>query len=279
MDSRSSQTTMNQDFALLKGEELISLRGISQKTFDLGKGCRQAISYGEPVHFAFDGQLIEIDNQLVRDEKTNTLRTSANSYITELAQKDTGKAIVTLTRDGIAFPFSYLGKANGATAEILEQEKQEHASEQDARADLSEKLHSGVKYRELRPGMDVDIHIDGKGLKDNIILKSSEALEYAGLVLPEGFGYEQDKDGSTCVRYAGEEYIDILKPCATDANGEEVEVRAVLDGRLLRYEIQKDAAFPVTIDPCISYRNVADAMVSAYVYRKPHIKGNAQLYL
>ncbi len=42
MMTAMAKTTMKQDFALLKGQELISLRGISQKTFDLGKGRRQA---------------------------------------------------------------------------------------------------------------------------------------------------------------------------------------------------------------------------------------------
>lgn len=64
MEKILKTTTMNQDFALLKGQELISLRGISQKTFDLGKGRRQAISYGEPVHFSSAGKLIDIDNRL-----------------------------------------------------------------------------------------------------------------------------------------------------------------------------------------------------------------------
>ena len=68
MEKILKTTTMNQDFALLKGQELISLRGISQKTFDLGKGRRQAISYGEPVHFSSAGKLIDIDNRLIRDD-------------------------------------------------------------------------------------------------------------------------------------------------------------------------------------------------------------------
>ncbi|MBQ3762844.1 MAG: RHS repeat protein [Clostridia bacterium] len=262
-----NKTTMEQDFAQLKGRELLSKRGVAQKTFDLGKGRRQAISYGEPVHFRNNEGWQEIDNRLVLDEKNNVYRTSANAYATELACKDSGKDIVTLRRDGVAFGIRYFGEDCGATAEILESKKQSHVNEQEARADLSEKLHSGVKYTELRPGMDVEIHIDGKGLKDNIILKTPEALDYAGVVLPEGFEYEQEENGGTCVSYRGEAYIDILRPCAFDAKGDEIEVRAVLDGRMLRYVVENadEAVFPITIDPCISYRNVEDAMVSAYI--------------
>ena len=267
MEKILKTTTMNQDFALLKGQELISLRGISQKTFDLGKGRRQAISYGEPVHFSSAGKLIDIDNRFIRDEKSNTLRTTANAYETALAIKDDGKAIVTLSRDGVAFPLSYFGETIGAVAEILESEKHEHASEQEERADLSARLHSGAKYAELRPGMDVEIHIDGRGIKDDIILKTPEALSYACLVLPEGFEYKQDRNKNTCVYYNGKEYMDILAPCAFDSNGAEVEIKAVLTDNLLQYELVSTyaVAFPITIDPCISYRNVSSSMESTFL--------------
>ena len=268
MSLAAVKTTMDQDFALLKGVELTSLRTIAQKTFDLGKGRRQAVSYGEPVHFLSAGKLIDIDNHLFLDEKNNVLRTTANAYDTELTYKDDGKAIITLTRDGIAFPLSYLGETTGAVGEILEPEEHEHASEQEARADLSATLHSGVRYTELRPGMDVEIHIDGRGIKDDIILKTPEALSYACLVLPEGFEYRQDKNGNTHAYCDGKDYITILAPCAVDAKGKDVAVEAVLDDLKLRYEIAQteEAVFPIIIDPCISYSDTANAMESAYVY-------------
>ena len=93
MSMEQKITTMDQDFALLTGTELTALRGISQKTFDLGKGRRQAISYGEPVHFISAGKFVDIDNRLIPDEKNNVLRTTANAYETALARKDDGKAI------------------------------------------------------------------------------------------------------------------------------------------------------------------------------------------
>ena len=68
MTMEQKVTTMDQDFALLTGVELTALRGVSQKTFDLGKGRRQVISYGEPVHFLSAGKLIDIDNRLILDE-------------------------------------------------------------------------------------------------------------------------------------------------------------------------------------------------------------------
>ena len=159
MSTEQNITTMDQDFALLKGTELTSLRSVSQKTFDLGKGRRQAISYGEPVHFLSAGKLVDIVNRLILDEKNNVLRTTATAYSTELAYKDDGKAIVTLTRDRIAFPLSYFGEAIGAVAEILKPERNDHATEQDARADLSETLHSGVKYIEHRLRVEKEIQV------------------------------------------------------------------------------------------------------------------------
>ena len=166
--AEAMKTTMEQDFALLKGVELISQRAACQKVFDLGKGRRQAITYSEPVHFKDGCEWKDIDNRLTYDEKAGMLRTGANAYVTELASADRGGSIVTLERDGTEFGIRYLGEPNGAAAELIEVKKQAHANEQEARADFSETLHSGVQYAELRPGMDVEIHIDGRGIKDDM---------------------------------------------------------------------------------------------------------------
>lgn len=121
------------------------------------------------MHYKDGDSWKDIDNRLCYDEKTGALHTSANAYDTALTAIDDGRPTVSLVRRDVEFAFSYCGKPAGVKAEIQKPEKGEYATEQEARADLSEKLHSGVKYTELRPGMDVEIHIDGKGLKDDII--------------------------------------------------------------------------------------------------------------
>ena len=207
--AEAMKTTMEQDFAQLRGVEIISERTVGGKVFDLGKGRRQAITYSEPVHFKDGCEWKDIDNRLTFDEKTGTLHTGANAYATALAAVDDGKPTVSLTRDGVGFAFSYFGKANGSKAEVLLPEKTEHANEQEARADLSETLHSGVWYAELRPGMNVEVHISGKGLEELMILKTPEAVCFAGLTLPEGFEYRQLRSGAVDVYYRGKEYISI----------------------------------------------------------------------
>ena len=96
MENILKDNTMNQNFAHLKGYEILTQRNVSQKVFDLGKGRRQAISYGEPVHFRNSEGWQEIDNRLLLDEKNNVYRTSANAYATELACADGGKDICLL---------------------------------------------------------------------------------------------------------------------------------------------------------------------------------------
>ena len=119
MEALKKMTTADQDFALLKGHEIISQRNVGQKVFDLGKGRRQAITYGEPVHYKDGSSWKDMDNRLTYDEKTGTLRTGANAYGTALAAVDDGRPTVCLDRDGVEFTFSYLGKANGSKAEFL----------------------------------------------------------------------------------------------------------------------------------------------------------------
>ena len=52
-----------------------------------------------------------------------------------------------------------------------------------------------------------------------------------------------------------------------DANGNEVAVRAISDGLLLRYEIEKteEGSFPITVDPRVSYSDTVNTMESAYI--------------
>ena len=265
--AEAMKPTMEQDFALLKGVELISQRTVGGKVFDLGKGRRQAITYGEPVHFKDGCEWKDIDNRLIYDEKAGMLRTGANAYKTELAAVDDGRPVVSLIREGVEFAFSYFGKANGSKAEVLLPEKTEHANEQEARADLSETLHSGVRYAGLRPGMNIEVHISGKGLEELMILKTPEAVCFAGLTLPEGFEYRQLRSGAVDVYYRGKEYISISAPYAYDAKGNEVAVKPVLEGSILRYKLEagEDTAYPVTIDPVITYSDTDAAMETAFV--------------
>ena len=143
-------------------------------------------------------------------------------------------------------------------AELLPPEKYDHATEQDRRADLSATLHSGVAYKDIRPGMDVTVHIGGYGVKDDIVIRNREAARYAGILLPGGFAYKAEEDGNIHAWLKDEDYITVFAPYAFDAEGNDVEVKAVLtekeNGCELRYVFEEEnAVYPVTIDPQISY--------------------------
>lgn len=74
-----------------------------------------------------------------------------------IACRDEGKPVITLRRDSVDFALSYYGEPAGVTAALLPMEATAYAAEPTAHARLSEKLHSGMTYRELRPGMDVEM--------------------------------------------------------------------------------------------------------------------------
>ena len=277
----NEDVSVREDFtASAGGVELTSLRGANWKVFDMGHGRRQAIYYAEPVHYLSGGRFVDIDNRLTLDRSANVMRSASNAFAAAVACKDEGKPVITLRRDGVDFALSYYGEPAGVTGSMLPVEAAANAAEPTAHARLSEKLHSGMTYSELRPGMDVEIRLTGNGVKDILTLRSPDAQKYACLVLPEGFDYAQDASGNTLVLRDGREYITIFAPYAFDAQGLEVPVRAVLEERFLRYELEDEAAaYPVTIDPYVTYSNSTGGMDSVYIASHSPNKGYITDYL
>ena len=266
MEKKVTLSSNSIDFAVLEGKEIVSLRGNAAKHFDLGAGRVQAITYSERVHYPENGVYLDIDNRLIMDEKTGKYHTTKDIYTTELTGKDEGGEIVSLVRDGVRFGWKYPGNGKGSAAQIVPHEKPEYKTEQEKRADLSETLHAEVKYADIREGMDVVVHIGGNGIKDDIVLKTKETLPYAGIILPEGFEYMPQNNGGLTVLHDGKEYICISAPCAWDAKGNEVKVKATLDERKLRYDLETgNAEYPITIDPLVSYSDLTNGMEATHV--------------
>lgn len=91
------------------------------------------------------------------------MRSASNAFAAAVACKDEGKPVITLRRDGVDFALSYYGEPAGVTGAVLPVEATANAAEPTAHARLSETLHSGMTYSELRPGMDVEIRLTGNG--------------------------------------------------------------------------------------------------------------------
>lgn len=172
--------SVREDFtASAGGVELTSLRGANWKVFDMGHGRRQAIYYAEPVHYLSGGRFVDIDNRLTLDRSANVMRSASNAFAAAVTCKDEGKPVITLRRDGVDFALSYYGEPAGVTGSVLPVEAAANAAEPTAHARLSETLHSGMTYSELRPGMDVEIRLTGNGVKDILTLRSPDAQKYA----------------------------------------------------------------------------------------------------
>ena len=73
-------------------QELVALRDRNTKHYAMSDGTVVAAVYGEPVHFAQDGQYLEIDNRLMEQtlqDGTIVYRNMANSYSVQF-QQDAG---------------------------------------------------------------------------------------------------------------------------------------------------------------------------------------------
>lgn len=138
-------------------------------------------------------------------------------------------------------------------------------------------LSSGVVYEDILPHVDIEYVLKSQELKENIILKNTEAqnefvfqMKINGLELVEKNGqvFFEDGDGNTV--------FDIKKPFAYDAageftdkvwlglvkgNGKKSELTVTVDREWLDAE---ERQFPVVIDPIVQTDQNANSIIDSY---------------
>ncbi|MDO4549343.1 MAG: DNRLRE domain-containing protein, partial [Clostridia bacterium] len=284
----SSEERMNQ-FALLEGEENVSLRGESIKQFDMGGGRYQAVMYPEAVHYRESDNAAweEIDNNLEAATDVfgrSILKNKNNALHVELAEAADDGDLVTLKNGDATLSWQFEKTVNRVSPSVKsgQQRKLEKLaaqlgksvstlsttetleSAQEKRLDYTEKT-AQARYDELLPGLSVRYTLIGGKLKEDIILSNKAALENAALILKGNMDCLLNEDQTITIRHKGANKPSFVidAPVAYDANGEDVPVSPVLQkvkGKTrLSYTIPEadlDAAtYPITIDPVVHTTN------------------------
>lgn len=303
---------LNKWLADAEGAEDISLRGENVKHFDMGGNRRQAIIYASPVHFREPGsqEWKEIDNTLeetINAHGRRILRNRSNRVKMEFPTENDGgnmasisdgvhtfawtleKEIQNITpaiRTGADMRHSQLvkvaqrmGKYAGRTIESLQTADLEHEidSAQDRRATIA-KLRAENTYENVRPGISVRYSLNGETMKEDIILSSAAALEYAALKLPKAYRYEVTEDNQLFVfdPETDKRCFIMSAPFVYDAAGEETIADVVLENKAdyvrLSYELDQNflskAVYPVTIDPVVQTETTNAAVCDSYIWAK-----------
>lgn len=314
---------LNKWLADAEGAEDISLRGENVKHFDMGGNRRQAIIYASPVHFREPGsqEWKEIDNTLeetINAHGRRILRNRSNRVKMEFPTENDGgnmasisdgvhtfawtleKEIQNITpaiRTGADMRHSQLvkvaqrmGKYAGRTIESLQTADLEHEidSAQDRRATIA-KLRAENTYENVRPGISVRYSLNGETMKEDIILSSAAALEYAALKLPKTYRYEVTEDNQLFVfdPETDKRCFIMSAPFVYDAAGEETIADVVLENKAdyvrLSYELDQNflskAVYPITIDPVVQTETTNAAVCDSYIWAKNPNTNYGSVYL
>jgi len=145
-------------------EELVNLRTVESKTYELADGQREWVGYTEPVHYKDAGGVFQdIDNSIVSESKRidgidYAYRNAANAYTVRFAAKGDTSRLVTVESDDKSLSFG-LAEAKAANVE---------KTTDIASSALSEETYaeSVIMYRDSLPGVDLVYQPRSSGVKE-----------------------------------------------------------------------------------------------------------------
>ena len=288
------------------GEDL-SLRDEYTKCFITDTGCTVIAQYPVPVHYKDDnGKYVNYDNSLISSQSLNLETTDDESTVDEVSMyslnlveeaeetftnnksnskvshfKKSGKAkLIEITRDGYTISWGYSG-TNIVAAKEQESTSVEELTGDDAYLTVSN-LSSTVVYENIYNNIDLEVINSTIGIKENLILKASNAKNVFKIEYNIGELKAESVDGQTIELKddSGEAIYTISAPYMKDAVGEKSEalelkilsnnkgklsVKLTADKTWLK---DKSRVYPVTIDPNFEYRSEPDGVDCTFIESK-----------
>jgi hypothetical protein len=270
-------------------EELVNLRTVESKTYELADGKREWVGYTEPVHYKdASGVFQDIDNSIVSESKRidgidYAYRNAANAYTARFAAKGDTSRLVTVESDDKSLSFG-LAEAKAANVE---------KTTDIASSALSEETYaeSVIMYRDSLPGVDLVYQPRSSGVKEYIVLKAPGApneftfnFVLNGLTVTEIGGQVAflDEKGNTVFAFG-----DLVAFDAAEAWMDDVTYRVEeSDGTCLitlivprSYLDDPARVYPVVVDPTIDYwAPTADTYIaSATAYDNTNFSSSSYL--
>ncbi len=252
-------------------DEDISLREESVKHFNTEEGIMIAVMYPEAVHYLEDGSWKEIDNSVITDTKTNTLKNKNNPFSVELPGQINGSSEITVSHNNAKITFKLIN-ATAAEGKIANK-----ASRSTDKTDVSNKIYSKLNYKNTFKDTDISYTIKSNELKEEIILNKMPEREtgYSYEINTHGLAATLYDDGSLTFsdRITGEVFFTIYAPFMEDANGDysdDISVTLSPTASKNKYILtytpsyewlsSVDRVYPVTIDPTVSNGTGSDVM-------------------
>ena len=253
--------------------EETSARTETSKKFLLDDGTTMIAEYDVPVHYQSDnGKWVEYNNSLVAensdataDEASSEEYTNKSSNIDiKLSNKAKKNNMIKLTSDDYSISWGY-DNANKSKAKIIEDNTKLSGND---KFTTLKNLTSETLYEDVFKNVDLQYFVTSTGIKENIILKSSDVQnEFNVTYKTKNLTAKQIDDYtiSLCNKSDKEVYR-IVAPYMTDANGNaSTQLKLSIEsqkGSNLSVKLTADfwfihsigRSFPITIDPELTYK-------------------------
>ena len=248
--------------------EITDSRTENTKEFLLDDGTTMIADYNQPVHYKNDkGKWVEYNNTLVAESSASTADeastgeyTNKNSNIdVKLSNKAKANNMIKVTSDDYSISWGYDG-ANKSKINIVKNDEKLNGND---KFTTLKNITTEAKYENVYKNVDLQYFVTSTGVKENIILKSSDVQNEFNLKYKIKNLTAKQTDDYTITLYNknNKEVYKIIAPYMTDAKGEssnqlKLEIASQKGGNL-NVKLTADywfihsigRSFPIAIDP------------------------------
>lgn len=247
--------------------EISDSRTENTKEFLLDDGTTMIAEYNQPVHYKNDkGKWVEYNNTLVAESSTSTADEASDGEYTnkssdldvKLSNKAKSNNMIKVTSDDYSISWGYDG-ANKSKINIV---KNDEKLTGNYKFTTLKNITTEAKYENVYKNVDLQYFVTSTGVKENIILKSSDVQNDFNLTYKiKNLTAKQTYDYTITLYNNNKEVYKIVAPYMTDAKGEssnQLKLELVSQkGGNLQVRLTADywfihsigRSYPITIDP------------------------------
>lgn len=256
--------------------EISDSRTENTKEFLLDDGTTMIAEYNQPVHYKNDkGKWVEYNNTLVAESSASTADEASDGEYTnkssnidvKLSNKAKSNNMIKVTSDDYSISWGYDG-TNKSKINILKNDEKLTGND---KFTTLKNITMEAKYENVYKNVDLQYFVTSTGVKENIILKSSDVQNEFNLTYKIKNLTAKQTDDYTITLYNknNKEVYKIVAPYMTDAKGESsnqlklelvsqkggnLQVRLTADYWFIR---SIGRSFPITIDPEVTNKTSA----------------------
>ncbi|MDD4069258.1 MAG: hypothetical protein PHF05_02295, partial [Candidatus Izemoplasmatales bacterium] len=145
--------------------EVESKRTKTSKTFKKTDGTYELVIYQDVIHYEKDGKLLDIDNRLTLDEKTDKYSNTSNKFDIKFPNTLIESKNIELSMEGYSINWRMYGVQSSKVQ--LENKKSDSMNKKELN-----NIKQSLVYKEVEKGVDLEYVVSGNSIKENILLNT-----------------------------------------------------------------------------------------------------------